>query len=283
MHKIDSEGHVSGQFSEGNVSGPTPAPATVISTAWLNDVQNELTSTIEGLGGTLLKGANQLLARLNARFGRLDLANTWSGNQSFGGAVTVAELATLNAGAAIPPEESYSFTTPRTGYLMVPAFMFAPDAPVPTTGAGLFEFDNEDWLRAGTSISVLRTTFRLPEGATITKITMLSAAGYLEPQSIIWGVRKITKGNIGQYISRADVLAAGNITRTHPAIVTGARTASFQQITGTDLASGDPVIAPKNGYFFAFVSMPAAPNANDGVLFGGLHIEYQISNLLPAT
>ena len=103
MHRIEGDGFVvvggKNMFTEGNPIIPTPA--TMVTADWANAAQEEIALTIEGLGGTLNTAAtdttpNQLLTRLNAKFGRLDLANTWASNQSIGGTLTVTGATTLN-------------------------------------------------------------------------------------------------------------------------------------------------------------------------------------------
>lgn len=56
MHRIDSLYSVDGEFANG--SAITGMPGTRLDAAWLNAVQEELATTIEGLGGTLAKGTN---------------------------------------------------------------------------------------------------------------------------------------------------------------------------------------------------------------------------------
>lgn len=63
MHAIDGPGNVAGQFSPGNPQ--IGQAATVVSADWLNAVQGELASTIEGAGLALSKPDNaQLLAAI---------------------------------------------------------------------------------------------------------------------------------------------------------------------------------------------------------------------------
>lgn len=59
MHRVDTDGNVSGQFSDGNPAVPTPA--TVVDASWLNDVQEEICKLIEGAGITLVKGTQTQL------------------------------------------------------------------------------------------------------------------------------------------------------------------------------------------------------------------------------
>lgn len=60
MHRIDSEGSINGQFSEGNPS--LGVEGTKVTADWLNDVQEAIAYTIEASGLTLEKGNNALLA-----------------------------------------------------------------------------------------------------------------------------------------------------------------------------------------------------------------------------
>jgi hypothetical protein len=54
VHRIDAEGNVAGLFTEGD---PGQAiPATVVSAAWSNDLQEEICNLLEAMGITLVKG-----------------------------------------------------------------------------------------------------------------------------------------------------------------------------------------------------------------------------------
>lgn len=60
MHRIDAPGFAVGNlFTEGNPA--LGVPATEVSDDWLNDVQEELTTVIEGQGITLVKGQQDQL------------------------------------------------------------------------------------------------------------------------------------------------------------------------------------------------------------------------------
>lgn len=60
MHRIDAPGFAPGNlFTEGNPS--LSIPATEVSDDWLNDVQEELTTVIEGQDITLVKGTQDQL------------------------------------------------------------------------------------------------------------------------------------------------------------------------------------------------------------------------------
>lgn len=54
MHRIDSAGNVLSRFSEGNPQ--TGQRATVVSAAWLNDIQENIAYCIEQVGEALVKG-----------------------------------------------------------------------------------------------------------------------------------------------------------------------------------------------------------------------------------
>ena len=69
MHRIDAPGFAPGNlFTEGNPS--LSIPATEVSDDWLNDVQEELTTVIEGVGITLVNGLQtQLQSAINLMIG----------------------------------------------------------------------------------------------------------------------------------------------------------------------------------------------------------------------
>lgn len=59
MHRTDGQGHVNGQFTEGNPADGQQA--TQVTAAWLNDIQNNVAHVIEQAGIELAKGdAEQL-------------------------------------------------------------------------------------------------------------------------------------------------------------------------------------------------------------------------------
>lgn len=63
MHKIDSAGHASNLFTEGNPA--TATAATTVSAAWLNAVQTEIVNVVEYTGAALSKPDNtQLLTAI---------------------------------------------------------------------------------------------------------------------------------------------------------------------------------------------------------------------------
>lgn len=64
MHRIDTDGNVSNLFNEGD---PTvPRNPTLVDKHWLNAVQEEIATTIEARGVSLVKGTNQLATALAA-------------------------------------------------------------------------------------------------------------------------------------------------------------------------------------------------------------------------
>jgi hypothetical protein len=129
VHKIDTDGNVAGAFTDGDPLIPTPA--TVIDAPWLNAVQGELVNAIEGLGGTLVKGTNnQILARLNARYGRLDLANTWAAAQTFGSTVAVTGNVSLGGSLAVTGSTTLTGPTTANGATRVNAMLGLNIAPV---------------------------------------------------------------------------------------------------------------------------------------------------------
>ena len=65
MHRIDADGHVNNQFSEGNAA--TGQEATRVSAAWCNDVQENVCQAIEAADIALVKGqGGQLTAAIQA-------------------------------------------------------------------------------------------------------------------------------------------------------------------------------------------------------------------------
>jgi hypothetical protein len=88
MHRIDGEGHDNGQFTDGDPLIPTPA--TVVTTDWLNAIQEEIVAVITAAGAALNKLSNvQLRDALYALFGRLGVANTWTAKQTLNGGLEV--------------------------------------------------------------------------------------------------------------------------------------------------------------------------------------------------
>jgi len=61
MHEIDTDGHVSNQFDEGDPG--VPRQPTQVDKHWLNAVQNELVNAIEADGQALVKGTWTQLKR----------------------------------------------------------------------------------------------------------------------------------------------------------------------------------------------------------------------------
>lgn len=303
MHRTDAEGNVAGLFSPGDPF--IPLPATLLTYEWCNAVQEELVNVIQTQGGVTLNKADngQLWAALVARFGRLGEANTWSGNQSFGGAVAVTgsttlagpltangtatvnntlavtELATFTKGTTIPSTEDYKYSTARQHVAVFPATSFIADPSVPSaTGPHMFSYDGETWWRCGTTAATLNAVLRLPEGAVITRLTMLSAPGS-DTGTITWAVRRIAYTAQGAAVTWNDVIPSGLVSRPHASVAGRGRL--VQNIFGTDLATGENATAPADGYFHAFATVPAAASMVNGPLFGGIRVVYTISAVRP--
>lgn len=67
MHRTDAPGNLSGQFSDGNPYGTPPTGGAIVSAAWLNDVQENLSQAIEAANLELEKGNGaQLLEAIKA-------------------------------------------------------------------------------------------------------------------------------------------------------------------------------------------------------------------------
>jgi len=98
MHKIDGAGNVAGAFTEGDPM--IPQEATVVTADWLNAVQTEIVNVVES-NAVLVKADNtQLLTALNAKYGRLATAGTWSAKQTFG-EIEVTGVTTLKGDTTI--------------------------------------------------------------------------------------------------------------------------------------------------------------------------------------
>ncbi len=83
MHRIDGAGNISGQFTDGDPT--TETPATVITAAWCNDIQENLLHVVEEAGIEPEKGrAEDLLDALDARY---------IGNRSLTGSPVEADFA----------------------------------------------------------------------------------------------------------------------------------------------------------------------------------------------
>lgn len=114
MYEIDSDGSVSGQWSNGD---PTiPVPATVMDATWLNAVQAELINILTAASISPVKGTNnQVLAALRALFAP---KSTFGHVHFLAGPPFVACDSANNAGASILPdfgandEISVVFSTP---------------------------------------------------------------------------------------------------------------------------------------------------------------------------
>ena len=62
MHRIDTEGSVNGKFYDGDPSPTEPVGATYLNDEWLNSIQEEVCSLVEGQGISLeKKRSDQLL------------------------------------------------------------------------------------------------------------------------------------------------------------------------------------------------------------------------------
>lgn len=100
MHRIDTDGHVSNQFDEGDPL--VPRQPTQIDKHWLNAIQEELvTIVLDGASGigALVKGTNsQVLAALRAILVNRTTAQTVAGIKSF--------VAQLNAQAGVVVDQT---------------------------------------------------------------------------------------------------------------------------------------------------------------------------------
>ncbi len=63
MHRIDATGHVDSRFRDGDNEGAEVIPPTIPDAAWLNAVQEEIASIIEGAGLELDKAQSNQLAQ----------------------------------------------------------------------------------------------------------------------------------------------------------------------------------------------------------------------------
>lgn len=102
MHRIDGDGHVANQFTEGT---PGVTPATQVTDDWLNDVQEELCNFIEDSPAsvTLVKGTQtQLIQAFTNRIAAFVAgAVTWGAGHIFNSSVTVNGNATFNSLVAL--------------------------------------------------------------------------------------------------------------------------------------------------------------------------------------
>lgn len=97
MYRIDSAGHASNMFTNGDPL--TGTPATVLDAAWLNEVQEEIISVLVAAGVTPTKGVvTQLLAAIVKKNG-----DTMTGNLSIvaPGTRTLTQDATGNSSSSI--------------------------------------------------------------------------------------------------------------------------------------------------------------------------------------
>ena len=130
MHRTEGEGHVGTRFDPGDPF--IPRPATLLTYDWCNAVQEELCGVVEGLGGTVNTAAtdgtpNQVLGRLNAKFGRLDYAsNSWFGNQSIGGSLSVTASTTLSGPLVANGTATFNTSIVGTANAVDPSAMAMP-------------------------------------------------------------------------------------------------------------------------------------------------------------
>lgn len=112
MHRIDGDGHVANQFTEGV---PGVQVATQITGDWLNALQEELAGVITGAGLTLNKADNgQLRKALNARLGSsvfLSAADLAVSNSS-----STDGVVGIDAAAATPNEVRLTHPTSSASY-----------------------------------------------------------------------------------------------------------------------------------------------------------------------
>jgi hypothetical protein len=167
MHRTEADGHVSNLFDPGDPF--IPRPATQLTYDWCNAVQEELALTIEGLGGTLNTAStdttpNQLLGRLNAKYGRLDyVSNAWTGSATIGGTLGVTGNTSL--GGSLSVTASTTLTGPATlnGTTTVnAALLVGPTGGGNVTGATL--------TGSGTGYGAVITSGASGDGATITAL-----------------------------------------------------------------------------------------------------------------
>jgi hypothetical protein len=126
MHRVDTDGNVSGMFSDGD---PTHGvQATVVDDDWLNDVQENIVAVVLAGGLSLIKGTytqlrDAISAMITAALVTFRAAtNSWSGTQTFGTAnattagITTANVGTLNVStAATFPASAISYLTLGVG------------------------------------------------------------------------------------------------------------------------------------------------------------------------
>ena len=66
MHRVDTDGHIKNRFFDGDATGPTPIPATVLGADWLNAIQEEISHVIESHTQLDKKDNHQLLRAIEA-------------------------------------------------------------------------------------------------------------------------------------------------------------------------------------------------------------------------
>lgn len=100
MHRIDGDGNVAGQFTEGDPGAGQPA--TQVTDDWLNAVQEEI-ATVCLTNGALVKANNgQLLVATDARYARpaVTTATTWQGAQVVNSGGSTGEAIALKPGSS---------------------------------------------------------------------------------------------------------------------------------------------------------------------------------------
>lgn len=93
MHKIDTDGHVSNRFVDGNPL--TGQPATLVDAAFMNALMDEIVNVIEHAGISLAKGTNTQL-----RQAIISIA-TGGGSSVTAAAVSIADAGNLIAGTNV--------------------------------------------------------------------------------------------------------------------------------------------------------------------------------------
>jgi hypothetical protein len=96
MHRVDTDGHASNLFTDGNAG--TGVPATVVDAAILNAFQEELVNVVLAAGATLNKAdRTQVVTALATLFGKLAVSNTWAAANTFNGGLAVGNGVSTNA------------------------------------------------------------------------------------------------------------------------------------------------------------------------------------------
>ncbi|MCK8501742.1 hypothetical protein [Myxococcus fulvus] len=100
MHRIDGDGNIAGQFTEGNPGAGVPA--TQVTDDWLNTVQEEIAGVCETNGALVKANNGQLLAALDARYPRTTTTSTltWNSAAVVNASGTTGEALALKPGAS---------------------------------------------------------------------------------------------------------------------------------------------------------------------------------------